>query len=329
MKELFDVFWEKIAISLNTTDSAEFSEEGLSFWDIIRQEGGVFILPADLFMEAHEKITFIKHPLFIPMEEHKHDFLELTYAYKGNFTQIINGKSLYMREGDITLLDLNIVHKIIETDSKDSVVINILMKEDYFNEQLLMRLSQNNIFLEFLISALYRTSLKGNYLYFSPGNNQKIKTYIDSIIDEMKNNQLGAQELINCNTIMLFTELMRTLKDETSLNFEKEPNEKSSVSVFALIQFINEHFMELSLEQTAKHFHINPRYLARLLKKYSGKGYMEMVQELRLEKAVILLQNSQLNINEVAEKCGFSNMNNFYKLFKKRYNKTPKEYRKA
>ncbi|WP_373889972.1 helix-turn-helix domain-containing protein [Neobacillus cucumis] len=34
-------------------------------------------------------------------------------------------------------------------------------------------------------------------------------------------------------------------------------------------------------------------------------------------------------MNEIAEKCGFTNINNFYKHFKKIYNKTPKEYRKV
>ncbi|WP_440857138.1 AraC family transcriptional regulator [Staphylococcus shinii] len=320
--------WEETAISMSTKDPANFSEKVLNFLNNnIEVQGDVITLSANLFMQPHEKITFMKHPRLIEVGKHKHDFIELTYAYKGELTQIINGEKVYMREGDLTILDMNIVHEI-EPVSKNSLVLNILMKTDYFNDQLLTRLSQNNLFSEFIISALYRTSLKGKYLYFSPGENQKIKTYIESIIWETKYPQLGTQELINCNTIMLFTELLRTIKDESSTTYKtKNLKSNTAVSVFTLIQFISENFMEINLEQTAAHFHIHPRYLTRLLKKYSGRGFIETIQEFRLERAVLLLKNTQLNISTIAEECGFSNINSFYKLFKKVYNKTPKEFR--
>jgi AraC family transcriptional regulator, melibiose operon regulatory protein len=320
--------WENTAHTLNEFNFEIIAEKLLGAnWDNHRAVTGMF--SASLFMKSHEKITFIKHPRFICMSDHKHNFLELTYAYKGDFVQVINGERIHMQEGDITILDTNITHRI-EPVSKDSLVINILMKEDYFNEQLLVRLSENNLISEFIISAVYKTSLKGRYLYFSPGDNRRIKDYIQSIIWEIKHQQLGSQESINCHTILLFTELMRSMENETSLNIERKRHSgKTSISVFALIQFINEHYMELSLEQTANHFHIHPKYLTRLLKKYTSKGYMEIIQELRMEKAVFLLQNTQLNINEIAENCGFSNINNFYKHFKNTYNKTPKEYRKV
>lgn len=321
---------------LNRLDEIELAALTTNNFNLEKYTGEQFgvdiclsFVKADFVMKSHEKITYNKHPRFIKMGDHRHDFLELTYAYKGDFTQVINGKRIPMQEGDITVLDKNIIHRI-EPVSKDSLVINIIMKEDYFNEQLLMRLSENNIFSEFIISALYKTSLRGKYLYFSPGTNTRIKNNIESIISEIKYPQLGSQEYINCNTIMLFTELMRTLKDESSLTIEKnnQPG-KTSISVFSILQFINEHFLELNLEQTSERFHIHPRYLSRLLKKYTGKGFMEIILELRMEKAVFLLQNTQLTINEIGEKCGFSNMNHFYNHFKKTYNKTPKEFRKA
>jgi YesN/AraC family two-component response regulator len=84
--------------------------------------------------------------------------------------------------------------------------------------------------------------------------------------------------------------------------------------------FVDFYYLELTLEPTANHFHIHPMSLTRILKKYIGLGFMEIVQELRLEKAVLLLNNTKLNIYEIAEKWGFSNMNNFYEQFKKAYN---------
>jgi len=191
------------------------------------------------------------------------------------------------------------------------------MKRDYFNEQLLVRLSENNLFSEFIISTLYRTSLKGNFLYFSLQDNPKIRHYIESIIWELKYPQLGSTEAINSLMILLFTELMRLSKEKNNLFKEKDITNHSSILVMQIIEFIYQHFMDITLKDTATHFHIHPNYLTRLLKKYIGKGFMEMVQQLRMEKAEFLLQNTTLTITEIARECGFSNINYFYHLFKK------------
>lgn len=202
------------------------------------------------------------------------------------------------------------------------------MKRDYFNEQLLVRLSENNLFSEFIISTLYRTSLKGNFLYFSLQDNPKIRHYIESIIWELKYPQLGSTEAINSLMILLFTELMRLSKEKNNLFKEKDITNHSSILVMQIIEFIYQHFMDITLKDTATHFHIHPNYLTRLLKKYIGKGFMEMVQQLRMEKAEFLLQNTTLTITEIARECGFSNINYFYHLFKKTYHKTPNQLRK-
>lgn len=293
------------------------------------KQGNEVILSSSLIMESHEKIAFRKHPRFISVIEHKHDFLELTYALKGTATQIINGERVLMQQGDIIILDTNILHTI-EPLSTDSIVINILMKEAYFNEQLLVRLSENQVISEFITSAIYRKSLKGRYLFFSRCDNSRIRNYIESAVWELTHPQLGSHESVKCYMILLFTELMRSIQYESAL--KNEPTRqtvKTSVSVFAIIQFISEHFMDYGLEETAHHFHIHPKYLTRLLKNYTGKSYIEMVQELRMEKAVALLHNTQKTIHEIAYESDFSNVNQFYKHFKKTYNQTPYEYRKG
>jgi len=90
------------------------------------------------------------------------------------------------------------------------------MKRDYFNEQLLVRLSENNLFSEFIISTLFRASRKWIFLSFSLPDNPKIRHYIESIIWELKYPQLGSTEAINSLMILLFTELMRLSKEKTT-----------------------------------------------------------------------------------------------------------------
>ncbi|MGL5692757.1 MAG: AraC family ligand binding domain-containing protein, partial [Peptostreptococcaceae bacterium] len=78
-------------------------------WDI---EGDVVILKGESLMPADENITISKHHRFIPIPKHKHDFIELSYVYKGSLTQSINGETITLREGEMCILDMNIEHSI-------------------------------------------------------------------------------------------------------------------------------------------------------------------------------------------------------------------------
>lgn len=321
--------WELTALEMNETDGKKIIQKlyGNNWrWSKEQYEAHTTALFANLYMQSEDYITFTRHPRFMTMEEHKHDFIELNYAYSGGFTQMIDGKKVPMQPGDVAILDTNVRHTI-EMLPRETLVVNLLMKKDYFNEQLLARLSENSIITEFIISAIYRTGLSGRYLHFSPGENTRIRSFIHSIIAEIKHPSLGSREAISCYTVLLFTELMRSMRIEPTQE-QKQSDRSLSISILALIQYINDHFMERSLTQIAGEFHIHPNYLTRLLKKHIGKGYMEMVNELRMERAVFLLKNTPLTINEIADESGFSNFNHFYKHFKKTHNITPKQYRK-
>ncbi|WP_397326312.1 helix-turn-helix domain-containing protein [Pediococcus ethanolidurans] len=61
----------------------------------------------------------------------------------------------------------------------------------------------------------------------------------------------------------------------------------------------------------------------------TGKTFKQLVNDQRMNKAKILLQNSNLSISEIADKVGINNQTNFYKRFKKLTKLTSNEFRKA
>ncbi|MDG0810747.1 helix-turn-helix transcriptional regulator [Cohnella rhizosphaerae] len=53
----------------------------------------------------------------------------------------------------------------------------------------------------------------------------------------------------------------------------------------------------------------------------------DYINEVRLQNAVLLLETNNWQVNEISEKVGFSSQSYFFKLFKKRFGTTPKDYR--
>ena len=67
--------------------------------------------------------------------------------------------------------------------------------------------------------------------------------------------------------------------------------------------------------------------MSRILKDYIGKSFINIIQDIKTQKACELLRNANISINNIIDIVGYSNTSHFYRVFKKQYNMTPVEYR--
>jgi YesN/AraC family two-component response regulator len=67
-------------------------------------------------------------------------------------------------------------------------------------------------------------------------------------------------------------------------------------------------------------------HVGRVFKDYTNLSVPEYMQEVRMNKTLELLQESKYSIGEISVKVGIENITYFYKVFKKRFGITPKEY---
>ena len=72
---------------------------------------------------------------------------------------------------------------------------------------------------------------------------------------------------------------------------------------------------------------LSPNYLAHLIKKETGKTFVDLVTERRMEKACELLTHTTLRINEVAQAVGFEDEAYFARRFRQRYATAPRQFR--
>jgi len=94
-------------------------------------------------------------------------------------------------------------------------------------------------------------------------------------------------------------------------------------------QFIKDNYADqLSLEDVADRIHISPRQLQRILKAYTGSTFSSYVEKMRLTNICTELERTSETIEALAIKHGFPNTNYLHRVFKKRYDMTPKQYRK-
>ena len=73
----------------------------------------------------------------------------------------------------------------------------------------------------------------------------------------------------------------------------------------------------------------SPSHLCRLMKQISGKTPTQYINQERLKYAVYLLAQTDREILDICECCGFSNVSHFYHLFREQFGVSPAKFRKT
>lgn len=121
-------------------------------------------------------------------------------------------------------------------------------------------------------------------------------------------------------------------KRELSKEYQNSisPKEVGNYQINKVIDVIKKNYMNpITLESVAKKVDLNPTYLSFLFKKIMGRNFSDYLDEYRIHVAMKLLEDSSLNISEIAYTSGYKEQRYFSEKFKKRVGVTPSEYRKT
>jgi len=96
------------------------------------------------------------------------------------------------------------------------------------------------------------------------------------------------------------------------------------------IQYIAYNYNKnISLNDAAEYSGVSSTYLSHVFKEDTGKGFVEYLNNYRIEKAKILIQGGDIVIKEIFSDLGFNNYNYFFKVFKEYVGMTPNEYEES
>ncbi|MDF2662213.1 MAG: AraC family transcriptional regulator, partial [Paenibacillus sp.] len=84
----------------------------------------------------------------------------------------------------------------------------------------------------------------------------------------------------------------------------------------------------VSLTSIADRLNLNPAYLSRIFKEYTGVTFTDYVIQTRVSRSKELLLHTELKVQDISEQLGYAKVNHFIKLFKDMTGITPGEFRK-
>ncbi|MFV0343245.1 MAG: helix-turn-helix domain-containing protein [Anaerocolumna sp.] len=136
--------------------------------------------------------------------------------------------------------------------------------------------------------------------------------------------------LQDCNTIKERNEKLLELFMIIQKEMENKRKDKLSQTIMDIHFLIEKQFQNplFSIEMLADEIGISSAYMCRIYKQYTGNTINDTLLDKRMEQARLLLNESALSVNEIAEKVGFNGSTYFYRVFKKLNGVTPNEYRR-
>ena len=269
-----------------------------------------------------QPITTLKHNCYTPAIEHDHTFFELTYVYDGTCDQRINGQAVSMRTGDFLVMPPGVHHSISVFDQ--SIIIQIPVKKATLENIFFNFIRDDNILSMFFINSIYAQHVN-DYIIFHSGDDFHIRTAVTQLLLENINRETFWQNMMINTTMNIFGLLLR--------NYEKSVElptivKKADGQRFGLVRFIQENYMDVTLDKIAAKFHYTPEYTSKLIKDTTGMNFKQILQKIRLDRAEFLLTDTNMTVANVGLQVGYDNVEHFIRTFRKVHGMTPTAYRK-
>lgn len=288
---------------------------------IVKYDSLQTLLAASFFKKSDPiKIKITKHNRYTTPLTHNHDFYEMFYVLEGEFNQSIGNQRFLMQTGDVCLVPPGIYH-ILYVDNT-SIVLNILIEKETFQEIFLNNIIGNQIFADFFKTDFYTKKIT-NYIIFRTYGDEQIKHLILNMDLELINKEKYYAPMVHTLLLQLISSLLRKYEDKAIISNEKQQNPLD----LKLIKIINNNYQTISLSQLAQKTNYSEQYISQRLKLTTGMSFEKYLLSQRMQEAQYLLRYTNSKINDIGFSVGYKNSATFMRAFKRFYQMTPSQFR--
>ncbi|SEI55591.1 Signal transduction histidine kinase [Dyadobacter sp. SG02] len=136
---------------------------------------------------------------------------------------------------------------------------------------------------------------------------------------------------VKINNLLLLNRLLKDLYSrQIQMTGRNEAIESGDVKLLRdMLSYIDDNLnsTQLSVENLARHVGMSRGTLYTRVLEISGQSPIEFIRSIKLEKAALLLEKSDMNVSQISYTAGFATPNYFTKSFKARFNMLPSEYK--
>lgn len=251
-----------------------------------------------------------------PLHYHEEYELNLILNAQGA-KRVIGDHVAQIDDVELVLVGPNLYHGWFDDacESKEITEVTIQFHHDLFHDGFL-RKNQ----LSFMRS-MFEKSQQG--VLFARESVLALKDRLIALGDKS-----GFDSVLELMSILHQLSQSRNMRVLSSVGFDDNPERSNSRRIVNVFEYMNAQYGQpITLADMAARVNMHEASLSRFIKKSTGKTFIDSLNEIRLGHATRLLIDTNQTIAEIAYGCGFNNISNFNRIFKRKKDCTPKEFR--
>ena len=243
---------------------------------------------------------------------HSHPHCELFFLLSGHRRYFV-GHTIYQVEpGDLVIIPPTQLHRTTQTDATD-----------YKRYLLNFYAQDHSSFIRSIGQDTFDSLISSGCICFPPSVARHVRQTLEQLERELAAPSAYAKPVISH---LLQDILLQALCHGQ----KKEPyHGESADKVQQVARYISRHYDQpITLADAAAMATMESTYFSKRFKALTGFGFYRYLTHTRLQAAEGLLEDTDLSIGEIAERCGFSEANHFGNVFRRWNGVSPSQYRK-
>lgn len=267
----------------------------------------------DFLKNDEVSISEVRGSNRIPM--HSHEFIEMIYICEGEVTHSYKGENTKLKKSGYIFIDYNQPHCLTEK-SEDLCIIRCLFIPEFIDSALKNNYTFSDVLSNYLI-GISPLTINSHKIFFD--KNDEIKNELQHMLSEFENKEIGYTQIMRSCLIKILVLSMRNLNAQ---------NRNFGAITRRMIEYANKNFHKRKcLGELSSELNYSCSKLSNLFKNEVGITYTRYIQQTRIRVSCHLLLQTNMSVEQIAERVGYSDVRAYRKNFKSIMEITPLKYR--
>lgn len=225
---------------------------------------------------------------------HSHAYFEIYYLESGSRSHMLGDRQHQIVGGELVIIPPHLMHHSFTPDEAHYKRVVVYFDPGVVVHSQVMAQIQEN-------PTTYRLSAEA-------------RTIVDAIIAQLFTLQDNQGQYVNERLQLLVNQLVITIiQAEVTDSLVTRQHRMTQV-----VRYLGDHFSEqITLDELAARFYISSYHLCREFKRFTGTTIVTHLNQIRVARARVLLQETTLSVTEISKQVGFANVSHFNRTFRR------------
>ncbi|TMV49037.1 helix-turn-helix domain-containing protein [Paenibacillus mesophilus] len=266
------------------------------------------------------------------VQEHGHEFVELVYVVRGAGMHIFEGTQYELSAGDVYIINPGETHAYTVASGEQMEIVNCLFMPSFIPDALLKELEISTSMDYFYVHPFMKPDIRFNHHLNLHGQDAvNVLVLLDSMIRELGHRGPGYTTIIRLQLVELLVLLSRYYTLMRNRSTTPSPRQlEREITARRIYGYMERNYdKKITLESLAGLFNVGIRQLNRLMRQEFGRSIIDVLHEIRIERAKHLLTESDEKVITVATQVGYDDPSFFSRLFLRHVGCPPSQYRQG